>query len=436
MTRILLFLLFFVLLAGETLGLDMSLAPGLSVKNAFLYMLLLGIAIDTALNRNRRIEAPSVIVPYLLCISYAIFTWLVVVLILDYSGYSAMGSLIMLKGGLADHLIVFLVFFYGVLNVKDALWLIKAMLWLVIIGNLLTVVDALNMPDLGLLHERESGRVGGPIGESNQYAVFLTLFLPGALALAAVSRGWTRRLAIGGACVSALALLMTVSRGGIVGLVIGGLLAAIFLRRFVPTRTIIYAVFIGIAFLTIGLLLAYAAGYGELLYDRFVGRSTGSAWEASSGRTVIWGRALEKMMDTPITLVTGYGWNSYRYFPDFGYAPHNSYLGIYFNLGVIGLALVLFSFWNVLRIAKRAIAIAPLDLSPLLVAFIFGFLGMLVGIFFVELYSPWLFIWAYTGANMRLAVSIMENKTILSGDSLEATALAPERPELRLSRQT
>ena len=436
MTRILLFLLFFVLLAGETLGLDMSLAPGLSVKNAFLYMLLLGIAIDTALNRNRRIEAPSVIVPYLLCISYAMFTWLVVVLILQYSGYSAMGSLVTLKGGLADHLIVFLVFFYGVLNVKDALWLIKAMLWLVIVGNLVTVVDALNLPDLGLIQEREDGRVGGPIGESNQYAVFLTLFLPGALALAAVARGWTRRLAIGGACVSALALLMTVSRGGILGLVVGGLLAAIFLRRFIPNRTLIYAVFFGIAFLTIGLLLAYAAGYGELLYDRFVDRSTGSAWEASSGRTVIWGRTLEKMIDTPITLITGYGWNSYRYFPDFGYAPHNSYLGIYFNLGVIGLALVLFSFWNVLRIAKRAIAIAPLDLSPLLVAFIFGFLGMLVGIFFVELYSPWLFIWAYTGANMRLAVSIMENKTILSGDSLEATALAPERPELRLSRQT
>ena len=52
MTRILLFLLFFVLLAADTLDLNLSLAPGLSVKKAFLYLILVGIAVDAALKRN------------------------------------------------------------------------------------------------------------------------------------------------------------------------------------------------------------------------------------------------------------------------------------------------------------------------------------------------------------------------------------------------
>ena len=96
--RWLLFLLFFILLAAPTLGLDLSLAPGLSVKNAFLYLVFLGTAIDTAIRRNRSFEAGSVVIPYALCFAYAIYTWLVIVLVIDYPGYSRLSSLVILKG--------------------------------------------------------------------------------------------------------------------------------------------------------------------------------------------------------------------------------------------------------------------------------------------------------------------------------------------------
>jgi O-antigen ligase len=416
MTRVLLFFLFFILLAADTLGINLSLGPGLSVKNALLYLIFLGIAVDTALQRNRNFEVPSVIVPYGLCVAYAIFTWLVIVLIVDYSGYSAFGSLISLKGGLADHLIVLLVFFYGTLNVKDSLWLLKAMIWTVIVINFLSVVDALNVPDLGFLSEREDGRIGGPIGESNQYAVFVSLFFPSAIALAVVERGWRRHLAMAAAGVSAVALLLTVSRGGILGAVSGGILGAFFLRRYIPPRALVSSLVSLGVFGVVALLIAYAGGYGQILYDRLIGLSTGGAYTASSGRTVIWSTALAKMSEAPLTLITGYGWGTYRSFPDFGFAPHNSYLGIYFELGMVGLLLVMLAFANVLRIVKTNVPLARPDVKLLLMAYVFGLFSVLVGIFFVDLSaSPWIFVWAFTGASLRLAVASGETERAETG---------------------
>ena len=177
MTRVLLALLFFVMLGAVLLHLDLSLAPGLSVKNAFLYLILIGIIIDAALRRNRDLELLSVSVPYALCIVYAIFTWVMILVLIDYPRYNAVRSFVSLKSNLGDHLVVFLVFFYGVLHAKDARGLMKTILWIVLLANLISVMDALDMPDLSLIGQREDGRVSGPMGESNQYAAYLALFI-------------------------------------------------------------------------------------------------------------------------------------------------------------------------------------------------------------------------------------------------------------------
>lgn len=424
--RLLLLLLFFILLTAETLGLDLSLAPGLSVKNAMLYLILLGIMIDTALHRNRVPEALSVVVPYALCIAYALFTWLVILLVIDYPGYSPLRSLIAWKGGLVDHLIVFLVFFYGVLNAKDALWLLKALIWTVMIVNIVSVMDTLNLPDLRLMDEDKNGRMMGPLGEPNQFALFISLFLPGAIALAVVERGWVRIIATFGASVSILAFVLTVSRGGTVGLVGGSLLAAVFLRRFLRLRVVSIGL-LGILLMSIAAAaLAYVYGFGELLYDRYVGQSLGGGYEVSSGRTVIWAKALAKMTEQPVTFVIGYGWNSYDTFRDFGFAPHNTYLGVFFELGAIGLTLILIAYGSVLRIARMSLTGAQPEVFGFLIAFSFGFLTVLVGVFFVELSLPWIFAWAYAGASLRLA---------LTKQDLEAASASREAADAPLPRK-
>ena len=310
-----------------------------------------------------------------------------------------------------DNLVFFLVFFYGVLNSKDALWLLKMMIWIVIVGNIITVVDGLNLPDLGLINERGDGRIGGPIGESNQYAAFLAMFLPAALGLALVEQGKRRAFAILGFVLSALAFLMTGSRGGIVGVVVGATLGAVFLRQFITGKAIVSAIggLVALAFVGVGAL--YIAGYGDMLYERIVGLSTtGDSYALSSGRTVIWGLALEKMFEQPLTLITGYGWDTYRHFPDFNLAPHNGYLKIFFELGLIGLLLVLVAFANIFRVAREGLRRAESEAAIMLFAFVFGLISILVAVFFVDLTTPWIFIWAYVGAAMRLA--------ILQGESL------------------
>lgn len=405
MIRFLLFLLFFVLLTADTLGLNLSLAPGLSVKNAFLYLIFATIMIETALARNRKLESLSVILPFALSIFYAIFSWLVMILVVRHPEYKTLSTLISLKSGFADYLFVFLVFFYGVTSTKDALWLIKAILWIVLIVNIVSVVDYLNIPNLDIVYEIDDGRMRGPIDEPNQYASFLILFLPSILALAYLERGALRLLAIVGFAASVLALMSTASRGGVAGLFIGGILGAVYLRNFISGRqmsnTVVGTLILG----TLATATLFVSGVGDETFGRLIGQtSIGNVYDASSGRSFLWAAALAKMLDSPITLVTGFGWEAYRQIFDFRMAPHNSYLKIFFELGLIGLSLIMMTLFNVFSIARRGMQGITGSESTFLFAFIFGLFGFLVSIFFVDIYSPWIFAWAFVGIVLRVAV--------------------------------
>jgi len=397
MIRFLLFLLFFVMLMADTLGLNLSLAPGLSVKNAFLYMIFATIAIETALARNRKLESLSVIFPFALAVLYAIFTWLVMILIVQHPEYKTLSTLISLKSAFADHLFVFLVFFYGVTSKKDALWLIKAILWVVLIVNIVSVVDYFNIPNLDIVQEIHDGRMRGPIDEPNQYASFLILFLPSIFALAYLERGALRLFAIVGFAASVLALMTTASRGGAAGFLVGGILGAFYLRKFISGRQMSNAVVGTLILGTLATAALYVSGVGDETFGRLIGQTlTGNVYDASSGRSFLWA--------SPITLVTGFGWEAYRQIFDFRMAPHNSYLKFFFELGLVGLSLIMMTLFNVFSTARHGMQSITGTESIFLFTFILGFFAFLVSIFFVDLYSPWLFAWAFVGVVLRVAV--------------------------------
>jgi len=393
--------------ASRALGFDLSLAPGLSVKNAFLYLIFLVLAIQTVITRQRKLEILSVIVPFGLYVVYAIFTWVVIVLVINYPGYSIRTTLISLKSGPVEHLLVLLVYFYGISDSKRALWVLRGIVWLVIIGNVLTVVDALNIPDLGLIDERWDGRVGGPIGNSNEYGAFLALFLPAIFTLYLTSKGSKKLLAGLGVALSGLAFVMALSRGAIVGLAVGGVLGAYLLRPYVPSKTIIRTGLSAVSLCVVVVVGGFAAGYGDLVLERF-GELGESSTVASSGRTAIWGKALGSILDHPITLVTGFGWNAYESSRYFNYATHNFYLNTLYNLGMIGVSLFLLVVVNVLRVVRAALGRAAPEAKPWLIAFVIGFLALLVSIFFGELYVSWLYVWAFVGIVLRIAVLEMD----------------------------
>jgi hypothetical protein len=101
------------MMGGRALGLDLSLGPGLSAKNAMLYATAMIIAVDGALAQNRKLELWPVIAPFIMLILYALLTWLVIVLMLDYPYYDPVETLIRMKAKLGDQLLMLMVFFWA-----------------------------------------------------------------------------------------------------------------------------------------------------------------------------------------------------------------------------------------------------------------------------------------------------------------------------------
>ena len=113
------------------------------------------------------------------------------------------------------------------------------------------------------------------------------------------------------------------------------------------------------------------------------------------------------MMSTePMTFLTGFGWDSYATL-FLGYDdPHNEYLHYWFELGIFGLGAVSFIVVWVLRNIYRSVDTADPLMKPLFMGFTVGWVSVLVSVFFVGLYLPWLFIWACTGTIVRLSIEV------------------------------
>lgn len=404
MIRYLLLFLFFVMFAGGAFGLDVSLAPGLSVKNFFLYILIVMFAIQTAVTKNRKLEALSVLTPFGILLAYCLMSFAVVVLFVNYPNYSVMQGAVQLKAGIIDQFLMLLVFFYGVMKSKDVIWLIRMVVWLVMFGNVLTLVDAFGLPDLAILEIHYSGRIQGFIGQPNDYGAFLAFFLPATIALFISEIGFRRVMAGFGVIATFICLLLTFSRGSWVGVILGAVVAAVFLRKYVAARTVTIAVTSAIGACAVTVPLLFLTDFGEIFAER-LSLLSGDADTVSQGRSTLWLRALSVMMEHPQTFITGYGWNAYGSFREFRLITHNTYLHHLFNIGTIGLTLFVTLLLGVLAELRRAAgAMSGIDRS-FVVSAIFGFSALCVCMFFSEIFHGGLLIWAYIGLVLRLTIT-------------------------------
>jgi O-antigen ligase len=403
--RYLLAFFFFLMYTGDSLGINMSLGPGLSTKNLLLYVILAGIAVNAAVARNRKIELTSVFVMFGLLILYAFITWVTLSFVLQDPGYEVKAGFVSLKSSLVDEFLTLVIFFYGLLYLKDAMWLLRAIIWIAMLGNLVTIIDTMNIPDLGVLPvPRKGGRFEGFIGQPNAYGQFLALFLPACITLFLHERGARRMLAGTGVFASLLALMLTASRGSYVALIGGAILGAFYLRQHISTQTVIRA---GVAASVIGgvaLAVTFATGYSDLFIDRF-SSIEGNPHIATSGRTSIWSNALSSMMENPLSFVTGYGFYSYDSSRSFRLSTHNMYLSFLYNLGVIGLFLFVVMFTRIVAEARAAIARASDELRAHLIALVCGVFAFLVSLVFNDYHGLGYLLWAYVGIVMRAAMN-------------------------------
>ena len=408
MARHVLLGLLIILFIEITLDFNLSLAPGLSVKNAVLYALILLLAIRGAIGGGPASPGlAGVHLSFVLLLCCATLSWAFTPRLHSWPmDYDVAATLVSLKTLLIDHYLFLLAFLYGIRSREDAVWVAAALMGFVGLSNVITLMDVFNMPDLGIIHERADSRVSGPLGESNQYAAFLVLFLPGIVALAYRTRGWRRVLFVIGMLASVAVLLLTTSRGALVGLFIGLIATGWYLRHYLPKGEALKNL-LKLAALAVVVTAAIGVRYGDLFYDRFVGKADLENLEhSSSGRTENWSTALGTQAEKPGAFVWGVGWSSYKLMFD-NRASHNTYIGYLFELGAIGLVLFLALLAALFRVTRRAIGLAPPEQRIELMLFVFGFFSLLISVFFVNLYKPWLFVWAYVGLMMRVASSII-----------------------------
>lgn len=402
--RLIIWIIVLVQITSDTFQLPLGLGPGLSIKNLLLYLAAAGLAARIVTKRSFRLQLGSVNAAFMILMLYAIVTLFIAAFVIDYPHYKFIESAMFLKGNLIDHFLFFSVFFYGCNTREDALSATKALLFAAAAANVITAIDGAGLIHLGVTEIDDEGRVQGAMGEQNQYGAFIVTFLPGMMAAALSSRG-VLRLAWGASIAfSIAALLMTASRGGMVGL-LGALVwgCYVFRRRLSFEKVLLWAI-AGVVGVSI-IVAAISLQFGDLLKQHVLqGTFTSNATEASSGRTELWKPALELMMANPWTLISGFCWDAYAHL--LTAVTHNHYLDLWFNLGLPGLLCFLFILAKVGFTARSASEIATGEAQMQLMAFVFGLMSLTIAIFFVNLYTPWPYIWAYIGAMMRLAVEV------------------------------
>jgi len=396
---------FAVLALSDFAGVDLSLATGLSAKNAVLYLMVAWLTLDAALQGRgggflgRRRDFLPLHFAFVLFILIAALSIVVTVTLTRPQGYTALYGVVTLKASAIDHYLMLFVFLAALRDRHDAMQVVKGMLVIVTIGCALSLVDLFKVVDLGIAKPREDGRLQGPLGTSNEYGTLMAFYLPVLLVLLYRTRGTERLLWTIAMLVNVLILILVASRGAIVGLVGGVLAVGLLARRHISARGVLQMAAAMAVFATIGLAFVVNE-YGDLLYSRFIGDSTAiTASDRSSGRTEIWAQGLATMADAPLSMIVGFGWKTFVLMNSI--ASHNEYLEFFFNLGLVGLSLAIIIYAYVVYQVASSLDRLPPDWKALQIAFLCGFVGVLVANIFGNLGACWLYIWALTGSMMR-----------------------------------
>ena len=399
MIRYLLMILY-VLSAGEaTFELDLGIGLGLSATNLLLYALIFTILARAALTTTDiQIPLLGVHVAFGVLAAYAAISWSLNSLF-DPT-YPSWKGLMTLKNEIVDNFLFFLVFFFGANSYEDAKKIFLFALHLVAIMTVLTIVDASTPINLGIMGQDADGRVSGPIGSSNQYGTFMAFFVPIFAAMAMGSKGVAR---IGWWLIflSGFALLIASgSRGTYVGMLTAVVVGVKFIAPFFERRAIRR---VGLQMAAVLLLITVSVALTnlELVADRLEQSTSTNIDELSSGRSAIWRATILVQAEEPYTFFYGMGWNSHEN-SGIWKSAHNTYLLFLYELGVIGVIMFLVVLASIVMQIRVLVMRTEGKERILMSGVAFGFFGVIVAIFFLDLYSPWFYIWSFLGMSLRI----------------------------------
>ena len=393
MRKWIVFSMFVVLFMDTTLGLKLGLGMGLSVKNLYLYALCMLLLIDVAMKPgDMRFTDLDVQAPFLILVGYALLTWFVKSTFDPV--YPPMRSLVTMKNQLVDLYLFFLLFRFGPRTKAEFMWLLRAVVGVLAASSILTLVDFLDMPNLGIVGTFK-GRVEGPIGAANQYGALLVFLLPVVISLIPERGRRGRVFWLTTVLASFILLVATGSRGAYVALIAGAVVGTVYLRKYVSPQLVMRGLVVGLIGAVVAVVFVMYTN-DEVIYQVTTKTTQVDPSRVSSGRLDIWTAAFQVMLEWPLSYVVGYGWNSYES-SGIWKAAHSVYFDAWYELGIIGLVALVWLYVRVVVRARASIAGASPEVARVMLGYVYGLIGLLVAMVFVQIPEPATIVWMITG---------------------------------------
>lgn len=287
----------------------------------------------------------------------------------------------------ALNLILFLIVFTAVRTPKQLVWTVGAY----VIGATAAAAYGLAQPPTDTAYY-DVERVAGTLGDPNELAAVLVpgVILAGALAVVLKRQPLLRLLAAGAGLICAMAIFLSLSRGGLIALGVAMVAGVLIAGRWRAQALVL------VACMAMGGLFYF----GFLASDDAVDRVT--QIEGGTGRTDLWNIGLRMVEDKP---VTGVGLGNFpissvhyllepgvirrdEFIVDQPKAAHNMYLDVTAELGVIGgalfLAIIGFALLCLFRAARAFGRMGEMGMEMLARALLVSLIGILTADFFIS----------------------------------------------------
>src|ERR1700686_218335 len=155
-----------VILSGLIMVLVVSdmyhLAPGLSVKNALLYMIASGLLVRFIVKGGFSLKLPRIHLAFAALFTYAILSLVAITVVTHYPPrYDVVEAVYRLKGDMLDPALYFFLFFYAIRTRQEAQTVLMVLLITIGVANSIAVADAVGVLHIGELRYGAEGDTEG-----------------------------------------------------------------------------------------------------------------------------------------------------------------------------------------------------------------------------------------------------------------------------------
>ncbi len=394
-----------------SLGVKLSPVRGASFRNLSFYFLIIFLIIGNPVTKIPVIQKNSINIPIFALLIYCFCSILYTNMVHPKLYDSLLSALFNFKSYI-EPFILALITFSIVHDKKTVKTVLTGLIILFLIFNLLTIISSLGIVNIERISYNERlGRSRGAFSEGNQYAAYITLFIPFCVNFFWYNKNRFLKIVLGLAILTGLfSILLTGSRGGLLSLLIGSVVL-LFLnsKTFSPgliLRGLGLVFIVGFLMVSTYFLLPETSRTG--IVNNIVERAgEGDINKYSSGRIDAWITGLKLFAENP---VTGTGFQTFSHY--FKINTHNDYVLYLATLGAPGFFLFLLIYFRIFKsiwIYRRQ----KDNLQWYYNGYLSGFISYMVAMFFVNMLTPAYFFFIFTALILKMGcLQDMESKRL------------------------